>query len=857
MTGSNAVSETSGVLGAGGRVAADPLSDLTSVAAASGTLPQIPAVEKFQQAAGRLQNQLVDENPLVYSNYEQLSKNLVQFQERLQAAQAFSRSLADLPGPASGRDFSVAEPLLPLTILALTRQAGTDNSTLLYNLYCKTHLDEDGIEARIVFPEWMKHLHPHIVINPDLSKLPDHSAYLRCSEALAPQLQEIETRLEDKNVQLGKLKELNAKGKGGSYSDAIENIEQDIKAIKAEVPVLFERITDVLPEQVTEAMGALSLKTSVAPEFLKAVVKTTVELEAMLVAILDPESQRSGQALSLPKLGQAGDVREDRFTLELSHLAQIRQDPALLTQLLNAYLNSRVFLRGISAEIKDFPELADQAGAVLQVLRQPFSSDSARGRFSINNLITIDALEVKQATLALINDPIFVSAAGKASWGHTLEDAKNLKPLLWVVRNYLQTPGSSRSNPYHLVLQRSPELSSNLLGFLERTHQALEVKDYEGLAKVITDEIRSAGRSENFFKLYAALAVLPIILENPETQEKLKNQIADVDQLKNLLESISRINPAVKSEVNALISTAVKGLSYSMADFYREPGMEDLWDFIDKFKLFMANPKALEGLAGNEGMESGILVAGEPGVGKTHFVKCIQNELNIKMFKISPDQADTGSINMMTEACKTIIKQAIKYSEETGHCILFIDEAEAIMANRDRPGVSSEKVDLTCYLLQAINDLREKHPKILVIAATNYPDRIDEGMYRDGRFDVRVYMGMPGPGMRRSIINETLGKEKIPLRLTEPEMQEILAITDGFLPIALKRTIHQLSRFGKLQATAESRNFEVTAAVLKAAYERLRGRRQVSLIERMEQEREKRQVRPAGGAAEAGASAAA
>ena len=98
---------------------------------------------------------------------------------------------------------------------------------------------------------------------------------------------------------------------------------------------------------------------------------------------------------------------------------------------------------------------------------------------------------------------------------------------------------------------------------------------------------------------------------------------------------------------------------------------------------------------------------------------------------------------------KKRIEEAKESAKKGEACILLLDEAEALMAERSDPLTTQEQRELCDYLLQEINEIRKKYPSILIIAATNFLDKIDSAMKRDGRLDFHFFLEAPDAEARK------------------------------------------------------------------------------------------------------------
>ena len=126
----------------------------------------------------------------------------------------------------------------------------------------------------------------------------------------------------------------------------------------------------------------------------------------------------------------------------------------------------------------------------------------------------------------------------------------------------------------------------------------------------------------------------------------------------------------------------------------------------------------------------GILLQGKPGTGKTFLAKVLAKNLNIPFYYISPEDFKSKYYGKSNKNLKTLLDEA----EKNAPAIIFIDECEEILQKKPAQ-TAVEKVDneIANMLLQFMSGVKEKH--VIIIGATNYPERIDPAFLRSGRFD--------------------------------------------------------------------------------------------------------------------------
>lgn len=157
--------------------------------------------------------------------------------------------------------------------------------------------------------------------------------------------------------------------------------------------------------------------------------------------------------------------------------------------------------------------------------------------------------------------------------------------------------------------------------------------------------------------------------------------------------------------------------------------------------------KDKEGKAG----KNGILLYGAPGTGKTAFADALAGELGLKIMKVNIGSMASRWVNQTTEQLQHVIDSALRQAP----CVLFLDEVEAIFPDRGRiERGDSEESKVVGSFLSSIEKLRDG--RVLLVAATNYLDRVDEAIARTGRFDFRIEVAVPDFEARKGLILSAL-----------------------------------------------------------------------------------------------------
>jgi transitional endoplasmic reticulum ATPase len=180
-------------------------------------------------------------------------------------------------------------------------------------------------------------------------------------------------------------------------------------------------------------------------------------------------------------------------------------------------------------------------------------------------------------------------------------------------------------------------------------------------------------------------------------------------------------------------------------------GMEDLKD-----RLCGAVTDILAKRTDGEDPRNGILLHGEPGNGKTGFAECLAGEFKLPLIRLRSSDVASRWKNQTTES----IVQAFADARAHAPCMLFIDEADSMLL--DRAGMtdsSGEEGKITNALLTELVDIRAH--RVVVVAATNYLDKLDVAGVREGRFDFKIEVPAPDEPARIALLEMSL-KRHVP-----------------------------------------------------------------------------------------------
>ncbi|TCO79383.1 ATP-dependent metallopeptidase FtsH/Yme1/Tma family protein [Marinisporobacter balticus] len=143
----------------------------------------------------------------------------------------------------------------------------------------------------------------------------------------------------------------------------------------------------------------------------------------------------------------------------------------------------------------------------------------------------------------------------------------------------------------------------------------------------------------------------------------------------------------------------------------------------------------------------GVMLYGPPGTGKTLLAKALAGEANVPFFAVS----GSDFVQIYAGLGAGRIRSLFKKAREKGKSVIFIDEIDALGKKRDGFNGSDETDRTLNALLTEMSGFNE-NDGIIVVAATNRLDTLDDALLRPGRFDRQIEIGLPDVNARQQIL---------------------------------------------------------------------------------------------------------
>ena len=206
--------------------------------------------------------------------------------------------------------------------------------------------------------------------------------------------------------------------------------------------------------------------------------------------------------------------------------------------------------------------------------------------------------------------------------------------------------------------------------------------------------------------------------------------------------------------------------------FSNVAGCDEAKEEVSEIVDFLKDPKRFRKVGGK--IPKGVLMVGPPGTGKTLLAKAVAGEADVPFFSIS----GSDFVEMFVGVGAARVRDMFEQGRKSAPCLIFIDEIDAVGRQRGAGlGGGNDEREQTLNSLLVEMDGFDGHEGIIIIAATNRPDVLDNALLRPGRFDRQVVIDLPDLEGREAILKVHAKKIKLS---DDVDLNSLARATAGF-----------------------------------------------------------------------------
>ena len=214
----------------------------------------------------------------------------------------------------------------------------------------------------------------------------------------------------------------------------------------------------------------------------------------------------------------------------------------------------------------------------------------------------------------------------------------------------------------------------------------------------------------------------------------------------------------------------------------------------------------------------GILMLGPPGCGKTYLAKAIATECKLPFISMSGSEFVEMFVGVGAGRIRSLFKNARQLAELNGGCLIFIDEIDAVGAQRSMDkgfGGTTEHNTTLNQLLVEMDGLKDKDYNIVIIGATNAPEKVlDPALLRPGRFDRKIIVDKPNLEDREKLFAYYL--KTVKYDSLDVKIDRLARITVGQTPADIANIVREAALI-----TIRNHNSSISMKEIDEARERI------------------------------------
>lgn len=236
-------------------------------------------------------------------------------------------------------------------------------------------------------------------------------------------------------------------------------------------------------------------------------------------------------------------------------------------------------------------------------------------------------------------------------------------------------------------------------------------------------------------------------------------------------------------------------------------GAEEEKEELAEVVEFLKSPKKFSDLGAR--VPKGVLLVGPPGTGKTLFAKAVAGEAGVPFFSVS----GSDFVEMYVGVGASRVRDLFDLAKRNQPCIIFIDEIDAVGRQRGAGlGGGHDEREQTLNQILVQMDGFETNEGIIVMAATNRADILDNALLRPGRFDRQIYVNLPDVKGREAILKVHARNKPL---ASDVSFKTIARMTSGFSGADLANLLNEAAILAARAGKSTIGNLEIYEGINK------------------------------------------
>ncbi|HTB63052.1 MAG TPA: ATP-dependent zinc metalloprotease FtsH [Opitutales bacterium] len=243
-------------------------------------------------------------------------------------------------------------------------------------------------------------------------------------------------------------------------------------------------------------------------------------------------------------------------------------------------------------------------------------------------------------------------------------------------------------------------------------------------------------------------------------------------------------------------------------------GCDEAKEEVQEVVEFLKDPKKFQRIGGR--IPKGVLMVGPPGTGKTLLARAVAGEADVPFFSIS----GSDFVEMFVGVGAARVRDMFEQGRKNAPCIIFIDEIDAVGRQRGAGwGGGNDEREQTLNSLLVEMDGFDGHEGVIIIAATNRPDVLDNALLRPGRFDRQIIIDLPDLNGRAEVLRVHAKKIKLS---KDVDLTLVARKTPGFSGADLANLLNESALIAARYNKSEVQMPDIDEAREKISYGRER-----------------------------------